>query len=70
MNVLESFLSLRCDLSVRLGSDLIDMLVWESHIHIRFEHFYGSLWRQLVMRFIRPRHVINMRWASVIDHGL
>ena len=43
MNVLESFLSLRCDLSVRLGSDLIDMLVWESHIHIRFEHFYGSL---------------------------
>ena len=43
MNVLESFLSLRCDLSVRLGADLVDMFVWESHIRIRSEHFYGGL---------------------------
>ena len=70
MNVLESFLSLRCDLSVRLGANLIDMFVWKSHIRIRSEHFYGGLWRQLVMRFVRPRHMIDVRRASVIDHGL
>ena len=43
MNVLESFLSLRCDLSVRLGANLVDMFVWESHIRVRSEHFYSGL---------------------------
>lgn len=43
MNVFEGFLSLCCDLSVRLGADLVDMFVWESHIRIRSEHFYGGL---------------------------
>ena len=70
MNVLESFLSLRCDLSVRLWADLVDMFVWKSHIRVRSEHFDGGLGRQLVMRLVRPRHMIDVRRASVINHGL